>query len=434
MSRTGLLFQRGELRDLFNNELLNVQKRVYGIPEDQFIGTSDDDLAANVYSNHEFEPLSLYPDRMTHSREKIQIELPRSNVGTLDYPYGTKSIPGVRITVLIPFSGEPGLWNFKPSEQSLVAEFNAKLATSASGVYEAIQMVFEIPAAPKFGPEFERELEQSVQRFERQLEFSRTEVLKFNGQLKANIERMIQKRRNELRDYAELVESIEIPLHRNPHAPGVERVPLVLRQIKPLPAAKPREPEYTISDSDYDYILKVIRHEGRSYETLRKTFKLFGEEDLRNVLLAHLNGHYEGLAKGEAFRGAGKTDILIEFANRAAFVGECKVWGGQKEVPAALEQLLSYTTPRDSKNALVFFNKSNSKFKRIQDSLPEVLKAHANCEYEDSRVPEGEWRFVFRSLNDPDRLMTVHVFLFDVFTKSDDGKSDLEAAESEGEE
>jgi hypothetical protein len=40
--------------------------------------------------------------------------------------------------------------------------------------------------------------------------------------------------------------------------------------------------------------VNVIRHEGRSFEATPGTFVKHDEEELRDIILAHLNGHYEG--------------------------------------------------------------------------------------------------------------------------------------------
>jgi len=50
----------------------------------------------------------------------------------------------------------------------------------------------------------------------------------------------------------------------------------------------------------------VIRHEGCSYERTPEPFAKHDEEELRDILMSHLNGHYHGLANGEAFRKRGK--------------------------------------------------------------------------------------------------------------------------------
>lgn len=110
-----------------------------------------------------------------------------------------------------------------------------------------------------------------------------------------------------------------------------------------------------ISDEIYEDVVRTIRAVGNSFERLPKTTGRFNEEELRDVLLFILNSNYEGLARGEVFNGAGKTDILIPYHDHNPFVGECKVWRGQKKFSAAIDQLLGYTVWRDTKAALVLF-------------------------------------------------------------------------------
>ena len=110
----------------------------------------------------------------------------------------------------------------------------------------------------------------------------------------------------------------------------------------PVPPKTGLVPEPGIPDDTYEHILQFIRHQGRTFERTPATYSVHGEEGLRNIVLAQLNGYFEGDAIGEAFRGSGKTDICIEQDNRAAFVGECKLWTGPAGLIAALDQLLGY--------------------------------------------------------------------------------------------
>ena len=213
------------------------------------------------------------------------------------------------------------------------------------------------------------------------------------------------------------MQSLNIPLKKHPGAPDVEELPIRRKLIRPLPPAPSAPPEPAISDVDYEHILKVIRHEGRTWETSPTTYAKHDEEELRDFILAHLNTHYEGDATGETFRNNGKTDIRIEDQNRAAFVGECKVWRGAAELSKALDQLLGYLTWRDCKAALIVFNKNVAGFKELQVKAPETLRQHQNFLKEIKSSNAGEWRFQFRSADDPDRTVTVHVFLFNIFTK-----------------
>src|SRR5258708_39739064 len=81
------------------------------------------------------------------------------------------------------------------------------------------------------------------------------------------------------------------------------------------------------------------------------------EEDLRTHFLVQLNGQYQGHVSGETFNFAGKTDIIIKEGERNVFIAECKFWDGPKALTDALDQLLSYTSWRDTKTAILLFNR-----------------------------------------------------------------------------
>jgi hypothetical protein len=105
----------------------------------------------------------------------------------------------------------------------------------------------------------------------------------------------------------------------------------------------------------YEDILDVIRPMGRAMERTPRDFADCDEERLRDHLLVALNAQYRGQATGETFNHAGKTDLLLRVQDHTAFIGECKWWSGIKGLAEALEQLLGYSTWRDSRLALIFF-------------------------------------------------------------------------------
>ncbi len=112
-------------------------------------------------------------------------------------------------------------------------------------------------------------------------------------------------------------------------------------------------------------------------ESAPKGFSSLEEEKLRDILISTLETHYENSVTGETFRKNGKTDIQVRFENKAAFIAECKIWHGIKKFEDAISQLFGYTTWKDTKVALVVFNKSNKNFKSILSSIDEWTTA--NC-------------------------------------------------------
>lgn len=171
----------------------------------------------------------------------------------------------------------------------------------------------------------------------------------------------------------------------------------------------------SISDANYADILATIKHMGSTYERTPKSYAAMKEEDLRNTLLAALNGTYLGGAVGEAFRNNGKTDICIEEKNRAAFVAECKMWTGQKAIADALKQLDSYLTWRDCKTALIYFVRKKD-FLAILQTAEEALRALPEMR-QVQILDKNEFKCCMISTQNPGQQIQVRVMLFNMYAK-----------------
>ncbi|MBQ8624219.1 MAG: hypothetical protein IJ424_07620 [Oscillospiraceae bacterium] len=154
------------------------------------------------------------------------------------------------------------------------------------------------------------------------------------------------------------------------NAPNTKPIQLkrIVRQPSVKPTVKPSTPEPYISDSDYENINNIISMCGTTMEKTARTYFANTEEELRDHLLAALNTHYEA-ATGETFRKIGKTDIHIEFENKAAFIGECKIWRGEHLFQGAVQQVINYSTWRDLKVSVIIFNKENQSFPAILSKI-----------------------------------------------------------------
>lgn len=161
--------------------------------------------------------------------------------------------------------------------------------------------------------------------------------------------------------------------------------------------------------------LSLIRHVGRTFETTPATYSVHDEKELRDIILANLNGIYKGDATGETFRKTGKTDIRIEHEDRSAFVSECKVWRGPKGISLAIDQLLGYLTRRDCKATIIIFNKHNVHFSELLKKVPETMQIHPQHNKYLGEQGSGEWRFILNSSEDETRRIITHVFLFNPF-------------------
>jgi hypothetical protein len=108
---------------------------------------------------------------------------------------------------------------------------------------------------------------------------------------------------------------------------------------------------------------------------------------------------------------------LIREQDRNLFIAECKFWGGEKSFSLTLDQILSYLSWRDSKAAVLIFNR-NKGLSDVLAKIVETATAHPHCK----RGPliEGEIRFrhAFGNPSDHNREIMLTVMVFDVPTSS----------------
>lgn len=411
--RHNYLFCDGDLFPTLEAHFEKIQPKTNAIPEAQFLNTDDDTIVESIVSEMEVQPLELHEDAMKMEQEETKVDASHRIEYAIFGQGGPVMVPGLKITVSIPYTGDTGLWKLKPNRwRSTFPRANVR-RPGADGI-GYLDITISQPSNTS-SEVYKKILESTLGDIRFYLDGQKAQIEQKNKELEGKVRGAVAARRARLQKHASVIEALNIPLKKRDGAPDISRIPIKRKLVKPLPPAPNKPSEPGISNEDYEHILSVVRHEGRSFEATPATFAVHDEEQLRDIILAHLNGHYQGDATGETFRRSGKTDIRIEDKNRAAFVAECKVWRGAAELNQAVDQLLGYLTWRDCKTALVVFNKHVAGFTEIQQKVPGILGKHPNCETSLDSKQAGEWRFVFHSKEDAERKVVVHVFLFNLY-------------------
>ena len=418
--RADLLFFEGDLRTTLEAHCAIIDQKVNAIPKARFLNTDDDKIVEHIISEMEVQPIELHKEAKVMEQQETQVDVShRMEYAVFSNGRPIKA-PGLRVTVSIPFTGDPMLWKLKPNRWQTTFPRGEVRQPGTDGI-GYLDITIEQPS--NTAPEtYKNILDSNLRSVRFYLEAQKEQIDQKSKELPGNVREAVTRRRERLKAHAGVIQALNIPLKKRDGAPDISRIPIKRKLVRPLPPAPHRPAEPGISSEDYEHILGVIRHEGRSFEATPETFAVHDEEQLRDIILAHLNGHYQGDATGETFRRSGKTDIKIEDKNRAAFVAECKVWQGAAELKKGIDQLLGYLTWRDCKTALVIFNKHVAGFAEIQQKVPGILEKHSNCEKTVGSKEAGEWRFMFHSKEDPERKVIVHVFLFNLYvgnTKKD---------------
>lgn len=331
---------------------------------------------------------------------------------------GPIHVPSLKVTVLLPYTGDQQLWKMRPStNRSTFPRGNIMPPTATHR--GCICVVIERPSDED--PEaFKRAKDETLDGIRFYIDIQQKEIVRHNDSLPDLARSAVRARRDRLERHEGIARTLNIPLRTKDGAPETKAIPIKSRPVTPLPQPPKGtfKAEPGIADETYAKILNVIRHEARTFEASPTTFANFGEEQLRDILMAHLNGHFEGGASGEAFRRSGKTDLRIEEESRAAFVAECKIWRGAKMLTAGVDQLLGYLTWRDCKAALIIFNTKKKSFTELLETIPSTLRSHPNFVNEAESSEHGEWHMIFRSCDDEARRIIVHTFVLNLYVGS----------------
>ena len=245
-----------------------------------------------------------------------------------------------------------------------------------------------------------------------EIESNGMQVIGFNYVVTATAKYELKKRQTKLQKDEDVFKKLGYPLKRKESTfPDYTAVPLQ-RKIKSI-SLQQQQSEPSLSDDDYEDILFLLSNMSLVMERCPEAFIKLNEESLRMHFLVQLNGLYEGQATGETFNAEGRSDILIRVSNKTIFIAECKFWDGEKTLTGAINQLLTYLCWRDTKAALIIFNRTPN-FSSLLKKIPPVVEKHPNYKSTIKIESESSFQFILHQNDDIEREIKLAVLAFNV--------------------
>jgi hypothetical protein len=314
-------------------------------------------------------------------------------------------IPGTRFTFHVPYDGETQLFYLRAT----TFNYNPPRAIVTETELQFPYTTADVNQAPQLKAEFERELGKVRER----LSWLENDFKPFMDALPGLARELIEKRRQKLAADRGVVAGLGYKVRERPDAPKTYSVPTQRRVVRaPTPPASRGAPlDPAMDDKTYERILEICASMATVLEQSPATFAALSEPDIRNHFLVQLNGQFKGDATGETFNAAGKTDILVKVESKNIFIAECKFWSGPKSVSDAFDQLLSYTTWRDSKLALFVFSKGGS-FTDVLRKIDETISTHVATIRPVGPYGTSGFRYLLARPDDRERQLTLTVLAF----------------------
>ena len=108
------LFAKTSLYEVLEAHIKQAQQKVDAIPREKFLASSDELIFEHVWEDLFVHALVLHEDAMSMKDEEIQMEMQSF------LREGLVKVPGIKVTISIPYTGDSNLWTMYPSTTSSV--------------------------------------------------------------------------------------------------------------------------------------------------------------------------------------------------------------------------------------------------------------------------------------------------------------------------
>lgn len=403
-----LFYGQGELRDYLEAVKREAIREIEGIDTNSLLNSSEEDFVRYLVGKFSPDPPILDLDNKSVSGPAdVEIDVSQDRLRAVFDRNRPFYVKGVRVIVTIPFVGDATYFRFTPSSFT----FNPPRAAI---VGQEVRLIYQrIDPSPE---DLRKEIDQGINSIQQYLGWVKRDIDAFNQEFELFIlEQIKQRKQKKLKDL-NLVEKLGIPVRKLETMPRTYSIPEIRRKPK---IARPKSgkaafaPEPALEIGEYENILCIVRNMALVLERSPSAFEKMKEEDLRQHFLVQLNGQYEGTATGETFNYQGKTDILIRHEGKNAFIAECKFWKGEKGFTDTIDQILNYISWRDTKTAIILFNRGKN-FSSVLEQISSIVEAHPNFKRAGERRGETEFRFILHQPDDENRELILTIMAFNV--------------------
>lgn len=400
-----------EMFDIFATATLGRMRQNINGESDQYITSVDQEAFINhISSQFRIEPVVIHFEGLSVDEFPKQVSIKAEDFPGGGFAWNVVSGRTYHKDALIyhlPFSGEKKFLEFRPN----------KHWSQMPTVYLLENNIcFDVINFKDDANEIDARVETIVSTIKDNHDNLNQEILAYNKSLPQQAREIFQTRLTKIQGQQKLVSALKVPIRKSNILAETFAVPTVRKKIsisKPQASLDLNAPTWVLEQQTYDQILRVIQDTGRNFERFPSTSAGKQEEDLRDFLLMILEPHFEGSTTAETFNKQGKTDILMRYDKKNVFVGECKVWKGDKVHTQTINQILSYLTFRDSKAAIIYFvhNKEmSSTLATIEANTPK----HPNYVCYVGKVEDTWLSYKFHLPDDAGRTVQIAVMCFHI--------------------
>lgn len=387
----------------YSHALGKIREALTKMPDSEILANSDEDLTDHFFEEWKLEPIEEDPDRRvtaTEEREMRRFDRSEHHFGPseVEFQYAVIDLP------LIP--KESNLVALQLRGQTFLMSPVGKMASFRSRDHV---VHLRLPLD---------ESERLLQNLREMFGQINTDIERLTPNFRPRVLQQVKTRREQVEahtsKFEEAMAKIGVEIARKPGA--VEPVKVTeRREIKLLREKPPQPAQPELEPESMKLIVGLIDQSGKGFETAPGSYAILGEEQLRDIILGHLNAVYGfGAAAGEAFSKKGKTDILLRVKDGVVLIAECKFWGGKKQYGDTIDQLFGYLTWRHTYGVLITFSK-NKGLTGVVEAAGEAIAEHGTYRDGPRSVADTHLVSIHSHPDDEAKEAEVHHLFFNLY-------------------
>lgn len=279
------LFSEYDLRAVLENQLNQVEDEVRAIDPVRFETSTDDLLSATIASALVVAPIELHEDQLSVSPRdaKVDVSYDRNRVF---FGPGPHYVDGLEITYNLPFSGDPSLFECRPSQFT---------AVSPRAVLRPGELTFPYDSADRDVGGTKESFDEDLATIKQWLGWQARQIAEHNASLVDRVRSAVIARRAELSKTQSDLLALGIPIKgtEGPTAPSSEPPanPVERREAKRNEARREYDVALSFAGEDREYVEEVAKHlvnlDVTVFYDRYETAELWGED-----LAVHLGNIY----------------------------------------------------------------------------------------------------------------------------------------------
>lgn len=205
MPRGDLLFHKYDLVATIENNLKKTRAAIQTLPANTLENESDDAALNRLVHEHSLAPVELRENEISVDVEEAQIDVSRDPMRNMFGDRGPIYVPGQRVRYIVPFTGDGGLFQCRPSSFTL---------NPPRAIVRNSELLFEYTVPLEDMPKTKRAFEEELTNVKQYLGNANSQVADHNAQIRSVVVSALQQRRQQLRASQQNIDALGYPVRR----------------------------------------------------------------------------------------------------------------------------------------------------------------------------------------------------------------------------